>query len=460
MIYDINKLKSFNPKRKTFAVLGNPVGHSVSPELHYEVFRIKNLDYDYIKIQLSENEFKSAVSVMREKLSGFNLTIPFKSHILPFLESSEPRVSLLGACNTVCIKDGKMTGFNTDGYGFLSALRLSDVTLENKKVLLLGAGGAAASIAFETAQRCARLTCAARNADKAQSFVNRISGITGVANISAADISSVSGEFDIIINTTPLGMHPLTDETPVKLNNFTGVEFVYESIYNPPMTRLLMDARENGIKYDNGLSMLVFQGLKSEEHWNALEFSDDEIKKIFIKAEKSVTISRLNNIRKKSNIALIGFMGSGKTTIGKKLSKRLDMDFLDLDEKIEREQNMKISEIFEKYGESRFRELETRALKDCLKLSNTVISAGGGAVITQGNPEILKQCAFVVLLDTDFGSIVKNLEGSEDRPLLKAHSDLYSLYKTRIDIYKKSCDIAVSFKKSSDDDDRAVMAHI
>ncbi len=464
-VYSFEEFKNFTPKRKTFALFGSSAAFSLSPSLHNEIFKKCGLDCEYISITASPEELPEALELARKKLSGFNCTIPYKQTVIPYLTDADKRVSVLGAANTVVVKNGEFYGFNTDGQGFSRAMDLNSVTLKDKKILLLGCGGTALSIAYECALHgAASVTVAARSDKKAHDFIERIKTSTECDIFSYSPINTVCGSFDILINTTPVGMADTQDICPVNLDNLQGLSFVYDCIYHPPMPMLLKEAEKRGILWDNGLSMLVLQGVQSQVHWLGNdEYPDELISHVLNFITSKQAIERLQTVHKRSNIALTGFMGCGKTTIGKKLANLLNMDFVDLDQKIESEQKMSISEIFEKKGEMYFRDLETRACYELNKLENTVIATGGGTIIRDRNADVLKPNSLIVLLNQSLEQIEKNLNGSYARPLLQVPNiseHIKSLYDFRTPQYLANSDIIVNFPVGISDNARHVLMHI
>ena len=464
-VYSMQEFESFIPKRKTFALFGSSAAFSLSPSLHNEIFRRCGTDAEYIAITATCEELPRALELAREKLAGFNCTIPFKQTIIPYLAQADKRVSVLGAANTIVVKNGEFFGYNTDGQGFSSALRLSSVTLTEKRLLLLGCGGAALSIAFEAAVcGASHVTVAARSREKAMAFINRVATATGLDIFDFQPIDSVCGEYDILVNATPVGMGESADESPIDLARISGLTFVYDCIYHPPMPQLLNEAEARGIRWDNGLSMLVLQGVQAQYHWMDIPpYSDELLGDIIDFIGVKQARERLKEVHGSSNIALTGFMGCGKTTIGKKLAALLGMDFIDLDQKIEAEQGTTISDIFEKRGEMYFRDLETLACHDLVKLENTVIATGGGTVIRDRNAEILKENCLILFLYQTLEQIEQNLSGSYARPLLQVQNvseHIKSLYDFRTPQYLEKSDIAVRFPKGTPDNARHTLMHI
>ncbi len=464
-VYSMQEFEHFKPERRTLALFGSSAAFSLSPSLHNEIFSKSGIDAQYIAVTSSPDELPHALSLAREKLVGFNCTIPFKQTIIPYLSQMSDQVSVLGAANTISVVNGEFHGYNTDGIGFSQALKLNSVSLKDKHVLLLGCGGAALAVAYEAA-RCGakKITVAARSADKAEEFIKRLRSATCLDIFNHVPLDTVCGEYDILVNATPVGMGETQHLSPVNLDRLSNLSFVYDCIYHPPMPKLLKDADERGIPWDNGLSMLVLQGAMAHKYWfGSCNYSDELISDVINHIGVKQASERLNSLWKRSNIALTGFMGCGKTTVGKKLADIMGMDFIDLDQKIEKDMNMSISDIFEKHGESYFRELETRACMDLIKLKNTVIATGGGTVIRNRNADILKENCVIVYLNRSLPQIERNLKGSHSRPLLQVPNvseHIKSLHEFRAPQYLQSSDVVVYFPEPERNSAQHVLMHI
>lgn len=450
MIYTLDSFSNFIPKRDTYAVFGNPIKHSLSPQLHAHLREFAGKDFDYIAIEVTEEDFPEALEIAKSKLCGFNLTMPFKQLILPFLAHSDKEVMRTGSANTVKVINGEFYGFTTDGTGLCSALKMKTETLSDKNIIILGAGGTARSVAGQLAQNGAKVTVAVRDETKGKTFVSDLKEKTGIDSFSYVSFSDVPDNFDILVNTTPVGMNS-KGVSPIDLSRFKNLKLIYDCIYSPPMTELLLQAKELNIPFDNGISMLILQGAFSEKHWFDLSFDDNIIKTVIEKVRTEQAKKRLSEVHNRKNIALTGFMGSGKSTIGKELAKLLNMDFIDLDDAIEAKQKMTIKDIFAKYGEDYFRKLESDACKKLVNLENTVISLGGGTVMFNDNDKTIKENAYLIFLNRTFEEIEENLRGSTNRPLLELNNT-FKLYSSRLPKYLSCSDVSVSFPNGNIED--------
>ena len=213
-------------------------------------------------------------------MRGFNVTIPHKIEIIKYLDELSPRAELFGAVNTVDVREDKIVGHNTDCAGFLSALQMADIELGGN-VLLLGSGGVARMIAFEAILAEADLTIAVREADipAANEIKKEINEKLG-KDCKIILLGEAKGGYDLVINGTPVGMYPNVDACPVEKEVITTSKAAFDVIYNPEETVFLKYAKEAGIKYSGGLSMLVWQAAVAQEIWNGFQFSNDDIQKV------------------------------------------------------------------------------------------------------------------------------------------------------------------------------------
>ncbi len=245
-------------KTKLTAVIGKPIGHSKSPEFHSAEYARRGIDAVMLAF---EGELENLVAGIRGLGIGLTaVTLPFKESIMPFLDEVDALAQRIGSVNTVIQKDGKLHGFNTDYLGIAAALK--GVELRGKRVLILGAGGAARPLAAYLQDEGAELLCLNRNKERAAELMDAFGG-------QAVD-SPV--ETDIIVNATPVGMHPAVDETPLDKEYLRVGQIVFDFIYNPEETRLLREAREAGAQTQSGKSMFEAQALEQIRLWETLTF--------------------------------------------------------------------------------------------------------------------------------------------------------------------------------------------
>jgi len=259
---------------KQFAVIGNPIAHSLSPILHQEVYRQLDLDASFKKIHLMPNALHSFMNV--NELNGFNVTIPYKQSVIPFLDELDESAQTIGAVN--CVHDGK--GYNTDWIGFTMAMEQNGISLNGKDCIILGSGGAARAIAFGLVKFGAKsISIKNRTQSKADQLLNWINSI--FPNNNASENS------DVIVNCTPLGMWPDIKSMP-DLEIKKG-QILADTIYNPLETKWLKTGGERGAKTIGGLDMFIGQGLASADIW----FGEKISEKIKLEPIKKVLKSEL-----------------------------------------------------------------------------------------------------------------------------------------------------------------------
>jgi shikimate dehydrogenase len=259
-------------KTKLCCVIGDPVEHSLSPVMHNAAFKELNLDFVYVVFTVRKDELRNAIAGARSlQVHGLNVTMPHKTAIMKHLDEIDPTAKSIGAINTVLNADGKLVGYITDGVGAIKALKENSVSPEGKKLLLLGAGGAAKAIAFHVAQEVEELKILNRTAQKAndlaealhKKFDKKVSGNT----LSSETIKKELGDTDILVNATSVGMHPNVNQSLVDSTWLRPDLCVMDIIYNPLETKLAKDAKSVEAKVISGIEMLVYQGAASFEIW-------------------------------------------------------------------------------------------------------------------------------------------------------------------------------------------------
>ena len=215
-----------------------------------------------------------------KRLNGFNITIPHKINIIPLLDKLSPKAKLFGSVNTVDIKDNKTIGYNTDCDGFLRSLEAENIKLAGN-VLICGSGGVSRMFAFESALAGAEVTLAVRNSSlNAANDIKKEMQEKLSKDCNIIFLSEAKGGYDLIINGTPVGMYPNIDNSPLEEKVIKSSKAVFDAIYNPIETKFIKYAREGGLKYVNGLPMLVWQAAVAEEIWNDVKFSKEDINKV------------------------------------------------------------------------------------------------------------------------------------------------------------------------------------
>ena len=243
---------------KIVAIIGYPLGHSISPAMHNAAFRHLNLDYEYVPLEVHPDDLKEAVEGLRAlHIAGFNVTIPHKETIVPHLDEVTKLARDIGAVNTVQNQEGELIGYNTDGPGFIESLTEdAGFNLKEKNCLILGAGGAGRALAVSLSQNGAKsISIYDVLFEKAKSLAESVGGKV------AKDLQKEIDSANLLINASPIGMHPKTDVSPLPENIKLHKKLcVYDLVYNPYETKLLRTAKESGAKAVSGLGMLVRQG--------------------------------------------------------------------------------------------------------------------------------------------------------------------------------------------------------
>jgi shikimate dehydrogenase len=263
--------------KKLFAVLGNPIGHSMSPVMLNDLFSYYNIDAVYLPFQVEDADLHDAVKGLKALgVGGFNVTVPHKSNIIPFLDGIDELAANIGAVNTVVNENGQLIGYNTDGPGFLKGLNAFLPKIADQKILIIGAGGAARAIYFTLAKESPNvLNIANRTIERAEELIKDCPYSVSSSAISFNEASRSMEEYDLVIQTTLIGMSPKIGVKPVELINIRKQTFFCDIIYNPLETQFLQEARIHGANIQNGLDMFVYQGALAYEKWTGI-FPDVE----------------------------------------------------------------------------------------------------------------------------------------------------------------------------------------
>lgn len=270
-----------------FALIGYPLGHSMSPVIHRELFKINNISASYELMEISPDNLNSSIEELKA-LNGFNVTIPHKINIIDSLDRLSNRAELFGAVNTVENKNGILTGHNTDCAGFLKALDMAGITLGGN-VLVCGSGGVSRMFAFESVLAGADLTIAVRDEDiSAGEKIKEEIKAKLDKKVKLITLSQVKGEYDVLINGTPVGMHPKADACVLPKEKVQKAKAVFDAVYNPMETQLIKYAKEAGIICSNGLPMLVWQAAVAQEIWFGVEFTAEQIKNVLKITEREL----------------------------------------------------------------------------------------------------------------------------------------------------------------------------
>ena len=389
---------------RRFGLLGERLSHSFSPMIHAELG-----DYEYCLYEKKADEVEAFLAC--GDFDGLNVTIPYKTTVIPLCGSLSAAARETGSVNTITrLSDGSLYGDTTDSYGFAYLLKKTGVDPAYGKSIVLGSGGS--SLACQSALR----EMGAKD-------------LVVISRRGADNYENIDKHRDatIIINTTPVGMYPNNGISPITdLSIFYKCRAVIDLIYNPAKTELLLQAENRGVIAANGLAMLVAQAKRSAEKFTRSSIRDEKIE---------IIVSKIAQMTK--NIILIGMPGSGKSCIGAAVAKKTGRRFVDTDEEVVKAAGKPIPAIFAEDGEEDFRKIETDALKAHCKHSGLVIATGGGIVTKQENRNIIRQNGIVIFLDRDITEL--QITG---RPLSEKEG-VTALAAIRLPLYSKWSDYTV-----------------
>lgn len=383
-----------------FGLLGEKLGHSFSPLIHGMLG-----DYEYTLIERQAHELEALFAA--GEYDGFNVTIPYKKAVIPYMAELTDAAKRCGSVNTVVRRaDGTYLGDNTDFYGFSMMLRHSGIDVKGKKVLVLGDGGVAPTVREVL-----------KDADAGETVTISRRGEDNYGNITRhADAA-------VIVNTTPVGMYPAGGKSPVTVADFPKLEGVLDLIFNPLNTELMLQAKELGLKAEGGLLMLAAQAVRASERFTDCTYDEPATSERICEAVE----------RRQTTVFLIGMPGCGKTTIGKALAKATGREFIDTDKEIARTGKRKPSEIITEDGVDAFRRIETENLRAVSAKCGVIIATGGGIVTRPENLRIMRQNGIIVFLEAELDRLA-----TADRPLSAAGVD--KLWEEREPLYRSFAD--------------------
>lgn len=395
-----------------YGLIGEKLGHSFSKIIHeligFYSYELKEIPRDELTAYINSKSYK-----------GLNVTIPYKQDVIPLLDEVEQSAKEIGAVNCIVNRDGRLYGYNTDYYGLKKLIEQSGYAIAGKKVLILGTGGTS-----KTAHRVL--------SDLGAAVIIKVGRTKRDGNITYDEAYDIHTDADFIVNTTPAGMYPNIGLAPIDLKLFKKITAVYDVVYNPLRTRLMLDAKELDIPSFGGLKMLVYQAIVAAQLFTGNTISEDVADSIYKKVRGA-----------NENIVLIGMPAVGKTTLGKRLAKELDMEFVDTDDMIVEKEGTEITEIFASKGEKYFRDIESEVVREASFMKNVVIATGGGAILREENVEVLKSFGRIYLLERKLESLLP----TDDRPLANDPDKIKALYETRMPIYRSVADVVIDGEK-------------
>lgn len=417
-----------------YGLIGKTLVHSYSKEIHEALGR-----YQYQLFSLAEDEMPDFINA--RDFRGLNVTIPYKKDVIPLCDEVTDLARGIGAVNTLFWKNASGTeasesinqeekilvGHNTDYEGFLYAASRARIDFEGKGVLILGTGGTSLMARRAAAdQNAAKIYIASRHPETDPPSGSEIQNAGILSTVSYDQLPEIAASIDVIVNTTPVGTFPNNMQQVIRLKDFPGCQAVIDVIYNPFKTALLLEAEKLGLKYTNGLPMLVAQATAAAGYFLGTPGAFQKENQRIIKAMK----------QQMGNIVLIGMPGTGKSLIGKLLAELTGKTLQDTDAKIEEEAKMTIPEIFEKEGESGFRDRESAICKKLGKERNLIIATGGGAILRPENVDALRQNGTLVHITRSIDKLP-----TRGRPLSKNIETLKKIEAQRMPLYKSAADI-------------------
>lgn len=386
-----------------FGLLGATLSHSYSPLTHSKLG-----DYEYNLYEKSEEELDDFFA--NGDWQGINVTIPYKKTVIKYCDEISSIARIIGCVNTIVRRDdGSLYGDNTDAFGFELLLDSINADVAGSKAIVLGSGGASLTAVYVLRKLRARSV----------TIISR----TGENNYKNLDRHY---DADYIINATPVGMYPESDAAPLDLKPFRNLKAVVDMVYNPSRTNLVMQAEGLGIPCVGGMRMLVAQAAKSAEQFVGIETSVKKIKDI----SNSLMMEKMN-------VSIIGMPGSGKTRIGRNLSRKTGLPFVDTDEMIIQKTGRSSADIITEDGEAAFRKIECEIINEAGNMTGTIISTGGGCVTRNENYRHLHRNGLVVWVKRDLSLLV-----TKGRPLSET-ADLSHMYTIRRPMYEYFSDVSV-----------------
>jgi shikimate dehydrogenase len=422
-------------EEKRFAVTGNPVLHSKSPLMFNGVFRYQGLETSYSYTRIAAVSAEEAIFLFNElKLTGMNVTAPFKKEIMAFMNTVEPAAARIGGVNTVIRDSGGLKGCNTDWIGVVEALRQNQIPLNDRRCIVLGAGGAGGAAIYGLTREKADVIILDQDHPKAL----EAAGIFGGKAEKTANLEKLLSSAQLLISAIPAE----ADVIPAAWLKRDLV--VFDANYKKSF--LSEKALSRGCRVIKGQEWLLNQAIPAYRHFLGTSPGNTAVETM--KASLSAPPPA-----RPENIALVGFMGCGKTVTGKILAQKLGFRFRDTDALIEAREGRTIPEIFNSSGEPYFRGLEKEVLKGELKSHRGVVyGCGGGAVLDDENKHLLKSSALVVWLYSSIPTTLKRIVPGT-RPLLDCpdpEAKARELLERRLHHYARAADLIVGSERSAE----------
>ncbi|MBQ9611786.1 MAG: shikimate dehydrogenase [Lachnospiraceae bacterium] len=492
-------MQEIHGKTKVMGLFGHPIGHTFSPLIHNMLAELTGQELVYVPLEVQEEALlgDAVKGAHAMSLQGMNVTVPYKSAVIPFLKEIDPLAERIGAVNTLVPVEDGYKGYNTDHVGLKRALEGHGIRIREHKVVLIGAGGAARAAVYMCASEgVGEMTILNRSVDKAAELAAEVQEHYPDIHIqvmSLDEAGKVPYEKFVAIQCTSVGLAPNTELSPVTDPGFFAkTEAAYDLIYNPEETAFLKKVHEAGAPGWCGMGMLLWQGIAAYELWTEVSVPAEAAEKVdralqeFLRnknsgssAAKSMADTpaagfsaqaapaassagpsapvasaaasegkRGTTLTPLKNLILVGFMGSGKSRISREIAARTGRQCCDMDRLIEQLAGKKITDIFAEEGESGFRDRETRMLHTLLGegREGRIYAAGGGLIIREENRRLLKQLGTVVRLTAEPETVLKRVGKDTSRPLLQGPDRMQkirTLMAEREDAYREASDLTI-----------------
>ena len=399
-----------------YGLIGEHLGHSYSVPIHR---LISGEDYELREIAPAD----LGTFMTRKEFRAINVTIPYKQDVIPYLDEISDTAREIGAVNTIVNRDGRLYGTNTDAAGLQALIARVCPDIRGRKTLVLGTGGTSKTAVY---------TAKAMGAEP----VIRVSRSAREDAVTYEEALRDHRDAEILINTTPCGMFPAAEDMPVDIAGFPALRGVVDVIYNPLRTKLVLAALRRGIPAGGGLYMLTAQAVRAAEEFRGIRYEEELTEKIYRRMA-----------RDKENIVLTGMPGSGKSAVSSILGVRTGREVIDTDRMIVEKAGMEITEIFRRYGEKHFRDLESEVIREAAARAGVIISTGGGAILRAENTDALRRNGRLVWLDRKPDDLVP----TDDRPLADSREKMTALYAAREPIYRATADERIEVTGSAED---------
>lgn len=437
---------------KKYAVIGQNISHTLSPELH-GIFAKYTSGYQYEKLDIDADELPRVLQDTR--YSGFNVTMPHKREVIQYLDEISDEAQELNAVNTIRrMPDGRLVGYNTDVYGF--EMLAGRKRIQGRKVLVFGTGGASSAIVRALRNMGVKeIVLVSRSPREEEGYCT---------------YEELQNHLDaqVLVNATPVGMYPHAGKSPldgygISPADFPNLESAFDAIYRPYRTKFIMDAEEAGAYARSGLAMLVYQGLQSAQIWGEVPKNGMGRKVIPCRSKsrngnhrggaRNSRAKRQNKyrtirihlgkeahkylLRRQLNITVIGMPGCGKSSISRQMALRMKRPFLDIDRKITEKYGISPGEMIETQGEEAFRQCETQVLGEICSENGQVVATGGGVVTRPENFPIMRSNSVVIYLKRP-----TRLLARRGRPIT-ASVGVEELYRRRAPLYEAAADVCI-----------------